>query len=102
MQAIVETLFDTVYLASVITIGILMIRESEGNAQFKLFGLMAVVLGAGDAFHGAFTWAIERGGDADPERLIRFASAVAAVSVSSFGTRQWLTSPALVELVRGW
>ena len=62
----------------------------------------ASTLGAGDAFHGAFTWAIERGGDADPERLIRFASAVAAVSVSSFGTRQWLTSPALVELVRGW
>ena len=62
----------------------------------------ASTLGAGDAFHGAFTWAIERGGDADPERLIRFASAVAAVSVSSFGTRQWLTSPSLVELVRGW
>ena len=62
----------------------------------------ASTLGAGDAFHGAFTWAIERGGDGDPERLIRFASAVAAVSVSSFGTRQWLTSPALAELVRGW
>ena len=62
----------------------------------------ASTLGAGDAFHGAFTWAIERGEDADPERLIRFASAVAAVSVSSFGTRQWLTSPTLVELVRGW
>lgn len=61
----------------------------------------ASTLGAGDAFHGAFVWAIERGGDSDPERLIRFASAVAAVSVSSFGTRQWLTSPALVELVRG-
>ena len=62
----------------------------------------ASTLGAGDAFHGAFTWAIERGGDADPERLIRFASSVAAVSVSSFGTRQWLASPALAELVRGW
>ena len=61
----------------------------------------ASTLGAGDAFHGAFTWAIERGGGADPERLIRFASAVAAVSVSSFGTRQWLASPSLVELVRG-
>ena len=51
MQAIVETLFDAVYLVSVITIGILMIRGSCGNAQFKLFGLMAVVLGAGDSFH---------------------------------------------------
>ena len=51
MQAIVETLFDAVYLISVITIGILMIRGSKGSAQFKLFGLMAVVLGAGDSFH---------------------------------------------------
>ena len=51
MQAIVETLFDAVYLVTVITIGILVIRGSKGNAQFRLFGLMAVVLGAGDAFH---------------------------------------------------
>ena len=51
MQAIVETLFDAVYLISVITIGILMIRGSKGSAQFRLFGLMAVVLGAGDSFH---------------------------------------------------
>lgn len=51
MQAIVEALFDAVYLISVITIGILMIRASRGNSQFKLFGLMAVVLGVGDSFH---------------------------------------------------
>lgn len=51
MQAIVETLFDAVYLISVITIGILMICASRGNSQFRLFGLMAVVLGAGDSFH---------------------------------------------------
>lgn len=51
MQAIVETLFDAVYLISVITIGVLMIRGSRGMAQFRLFGCMAVVLGAGDAFH---------------------------------------------------
>lgn len=51
MQAIVETLFDAVYLVSVISIGILMIRASKGNEQFRLFGLMAIVLGAGDSFH---------------------------------------------------
>ena len=51
MQAIVETVFDAVYLVSVITIGILMIRSCKGSHQFKLFGLMAVVLGAGDSFH---------------------------------------------------
>lgn len=51
MQAIVETLFDAVYLVLVITIGILMIRGSKGARQFQLFGWMAVVLGAGDSFH---------------------------------------------------
>ena len=51
MQAIVETLFDAVYLISVITIGILMIRGSKGRSQYRLFGVMAVVLGAGDSFH---------------------------------------------------
>ena len=51
MQAIGETSFDIVYLVTVITIGILMIRKSNGNKQFCLFGIMAVVLGAGDSFH---------------------------------------------------
>lgn len=51
MQAIVETLFDAVYLISVITIGVFMIRGSKGERQFRLFGWMAVVLGAGDSFH---------------------------------------------------
>ena len=51
MQAVVETAFDTVYLISVITIGILMILKSKGNKQYKLFGIMAIVLGLGDSFH---------------------------------------------------
>lgn len=51
MQAIVETSFDAVYLISVITIGVLMIRGSKGDRQFRLFVWMAVVLGAGDSFH---------------------------------------------------
>ena len=51
MQAIVETLFDAIYLISVITIGVLMIRKSKTESQFRLFGWMAVILGADDAFH---------------------------------------------------
>ena len=51
MQAIMETLFDGVYLVTVITLGILMIRKSKENRQYTLFGWMAVILGAGDAFH---------------------------------------------------
>lgn len=51
MQAIGETLFDVVYLTSVIIIGILMIRNCKGNRQFRLYGWMAVILGVGDSFH---------------------------------------------------
>ena len=51
MQAIFETLFDVVYLVTVITLGILMIRGSKGRRQYLLYGVMAVTLGCGDAFH---------------------------------------------------
>ena len=51
MQAIMETAFDVVYLVTVITLGIKMIAGCRGEGQFRLFGIMAVVLGAGDAFH---------------------------------------------------
>ena len=51
MQAIFETLFDIIYLLTVITLGILMIRASKGRKQYSLYGAMAVILGCGDAFH---------------------------------------------------
>ena len=51
MQAITETLFDVVYLITVVTLGALMIKDAKGNNQYTLFGVMAVVLGLGDSFH---------------------------------------------------
>ena len=51
MQAIIETLFDTAYLITVTTLGIIMIRKSNASKQYRLFGIMAVVLGLGDSFH---------------------------------------------------
>ena len=51
MQAIFETAFDIVYLVLVITLGIRMIRGNAGRRQYLLFGIMAVTLGCGDAFH---------------------------------------------------
>ena len=51
MRTIFETAFDVVYLVSVIIIGILMVKKSKGDKQYLLFGLMAIVLGSGDAFH---------------------------------------------------
>ena len=51
MQAIFETIFDVVYLSTVITLGILMLKGSAGRRQYALYGAMAVTLGCGDAFH---------------------------------------------------
>lgn len=51
MRAIFETLFDVVYLVTVITLGVRMIRGSRGQRQFLLYGIMAITLGFGDAFH---------------------------------------------------
>ena len=51
MQAVFETLFDIVYLVTVVTLGVIMIRSSKGRKQYFLYGIMAVTLGCGDAFH---------------------------------------------------
>ncbi len=51
MQAIFETLFDVVYLVTVIALGIRMLRRCAGERQYLLYGIMAVTLGCGDAFH---------------------------------------------------
>ncbi len=79
MQAIVEILFDKVYLFSLITIGILMIRKSKGNRQFTMFGIMAVLLGSGDVFH-----------------LVPRAVALCTTGLESFtvqlGLGKWITS----------
>ncbi|MBR0576495.1 hypothetical protein KCG48_09095 [Proteiniclasticum sp. BAD-10] len=51
MQAIMETLFDVLYLTSVITAGLLLLRNNPRKSPSWSFGLMALILGAGDAFH---------------------------------------------------
>lgn len=51
MRAIFESLFDAIYLITVITIGIKMLKGARGRKEYRLFGLMALVLGFGDAFH---------------------------------------------------
>ena len=79
MQTIVETLFDICYLATVLTVGIRMIRGAKGSRQFELFGWMAVVLGAGDSFH-----------------LVPRALALCTTGLDSFafqlGLGKWITS----------
>lgn len=51
MQKFIETGFDIFYLSTVIILGFMMISNSKGRREVKLFGIMAIVLGVGDAFH---------------------------------------------------
>lgn len=51
MQAIFETIFDIVYLSTCVILGVRMIKKSNGNKEHKLFGIMSITLGLGDAFH---------------------------------------------------
>jgi sugar/nucleoside kinase (ribokinase family) len=53
-------------------------------------------LGAGDAFHGAFAFAVAAG--ADLVGALRLAAAVAAVRVEHVGPRAWLSDPRLPAL----
>jgi hypothetical protein len=51
MQAIMEPVFEIFYLIGVVVLGILILRKANGNKQFVIYGIMAIVLGCGDAFH---------------------------------------------------
>lgn len=50
-QALAETIFDVLYLSFVITVGVIMAVKGKNNPLILKFGLMAALLGAGDAFH---------------------------------------------------
>lgn len=49
MMYLIEPLFDTAYLGLVIGLGLRLLLENNRHA--KHFGLMAIILGLGDAFH---------------------------------------------------
>lgn len=50
MRVIMESIFDIIYLLGVVGMGIYLLKNSK-NKVTKLYGWMAVILGAGDAFH---------------------------------------------------
>ena len=51
VQAIFETLFDVCYLTWVIAAGVIMFTRGKADSLIRKFGLMAILLGSGDAFH---------------------------------------------------
>lgn len=51
MPAIGESIFDVLYLIFAITGGITLLIKAKGRTVITLFGLMTLLLGAGDSFH---------------------------------------------------
>ena len=50
-QALAEYIFDVLYLTFAIVIGIYLITKGQKGSLVRSFGIMALVLGCGDAFH---------------------------------------------------
>lgn len=50
-QALTETIFDALYLSFAVAIGILLFIKGGKGSLVRKFGAMAIILGAGDAFH---------------------------------------------------
>ena len=50
-QALAESIFDALYLTFAIIIGIYLITKGQKGSLVRSFGVMALVLGGGDAFH---------------------------------------------------
>jgi len=51
MPALPESIFDICYLVFAIVSGVLMLKKSKGRKYVRIFGIMTLLLGCGDAFH---------------------------------------------------
>lgn len=51
MHALPESIFDICYLVFAIVSGILLLKKSKGRKYVRIFGIMTLLLGCGDALH---------------------------------------------------
>lgn len=51
MHALPESIFDICYLVFAIVSGVLLLKKSKGRKCVRIFGIMTLLLGCGDAFH---------------------------------------------------
>ena len=51
MPALPESIFDICYLVFAIVSGILLLKKTKGRKYVRIFGIMTLLLGCGDAFH---------------------------------------------------
>ena len=51
MPALPESIFDICYLVFAIVSGVLLLKNSKGRKHVRIFGIMTLLLGCGDALH---------------------------------------------------
>lgn len=51
MPALPESIFDICYLVFAIVSGVLLLKKSKGRKYVRIFGIMTLLLGCGDALH---------------------------------------------------
>ncbi len=85
MERIMESIFDIAYLVAVITLGLTLVRRSGRDTESRLVGIMALVLGIGDAFHLIpRVYAPNAGGPEAHAALLGVGKAVTSVTMTVF------------------
>lgn len=85
MARIMESVFDIAYLVVVITLGLTLVRRSGRDMETRLVGIMALVLGIGDAFHLLpRVYALNAGGPEAHAALLGVGKAVTSVTMTVF------------------
>lgn len=110
MERIMESIFDLAYLAVVITLGLTLVRRSGRDTETRLVGIMALILGCGDAFHLIpRVYALNAGGPEAHAALLGVGKAVTSVTMTVFYVILYLvwkrhyhvTTPRLLDLAVG-
>lgn len=85
MERIMESIFDIAYLVVVITLGLTLVRRAGQDTESRLIGIMALVLGIGDAFHLLpRVYALNAGGPEAHAALLGVGKAVTSVTMTVF------------------
>ena len=97
-EAVVETLYGAGAKIAIVTLGErgCVVRSDEGLQTFPAYPVEVVdTTGAGDAYHGAFMYALLQ--DWDLGRRVRFAAAVGSLNCRALGGRAALPTRAEVD-----
>lgn len=89
-MVLIETMFDIIYLVTVLLSGMLLcIRAEIGNEQW-LFGIMALILGTGDSFHLIpRIYALWGGGTEKHTLILGIGKLIASVTMTIFYVILW-------------